>query len=854
MNREDKSEGFQNPRATNTRSSIPRRGTTLLLTALLLALNLSFIHEAKAAPTTIFDENFDGGYAGEFGTFSYSGGSPTGCTNYVLASGGNPNGCWQETMTPITWDDIYGGQVALMTVSGNTDTNPSDYVLSFDAKGSQAANIYFIIQTWPSNHFGGSGPVINAPVNFQLTATNTWQTFSVNLGSITGADPTGATWQFLFQLTSWQWNGSGNTDTLTIDNIILVNYLPPTITLQPASQSVLPGSNVTFSVSATGDEPLNYQWRLNGANIPGATNSVFTNSTYTITSVQPADGGSYDVLVANPVGAVASLIATLKVTVAALPFADDFADAGSTNGLSGVGSGSNTNATRQANEPYHAGKYGNHSVWLVWIAPANGVATFNTRGSSFDTLLAVYTGTSLGSLTVVAANDDEGGGRFSSQVQFNAAAGTSYIIAVDGLGSAKGDIVLSWYLATSVPQIPMIITQPTNVTVSSGSNAFFSVSATCNTNLTYQWYYNDSLAISGATNNSLTVSNVGPSQVGLYRVNLTSATGQTVVSDEASLEIGSFVGAHSYDKLEDLLWQFSQSGGSGFSYLKFMALISSGSFPSVSAGSIGSQLINNFNSTTSQGEPIHDNVAGGSSRWYLLTATDNSTLKLDTLGSAISTVLAVYTGGDIFSLQQVASDRNSAPDGIHSLIRFPGKSGTNYLIAVDGVNGAQGNINLNWEVGVPPSVGGPGQNQAVGKGATLVLQGGDPNAVPAPSYQWFWNGANIPGATGATNSLPNIQYNQGGTYSVVVSNFMGVVTNLIALVSVDSPLKLDVSALPANVRIWGSATQAVVLLSSTNLTSWNPLYTNPSPLLPINYLDTNSLTRPNGYYRLKSWP
>jgi len=37
------------------------------------------------------------------------------------------------------------------------------------------------------------------------------------------------------------------------------------------------------------------------------------------------------------------------------------------------------------------------------------------------------------------------------------------------------------------------------VTVSSGSNAFFSVSATCNTNLTYQWYYNDSLAISGAT-------------------------------------------------------------------------------------------------------------------------------------------------------------------------------------------------------------------------------------------------------------------------------------------------------------------------------------------------------------------
>jgi hypothetical protein len=126
--------------------------------------------------------------------------------------------------------------------------------------------------------------------------------------------------------------------------------------------------------------------------------------------------------------------------------------------------------------------------------------------------------------------------------------------------------------------------------------------------------------------------------------------------------------------------------------------------------------------------------------------------------------------------------------------------------------------------------------------------------VTSPTYQWQYNGTNIAGATNANYTNSNIQYNQCGSYSVVVSNLVGVVTNPIALVSVDSPLKLDVSAQPVKVRIWGSATQAVVLLSSTNLTSWNPLYTNPSPLLPVNYLDTNSLTRPNGYYRLKSWP
>jgi hypothetical protein len=633
----------------------------------------------------------------------------------------------------------------------------------------------------------------------------------------------------------------------------------PVIAVHPTNQTVPVGSNAMFTISAPGTGALRYQWRLNGANIPGATNSVFTNSIYSITNVAPTDGGSYDVLVFNSFGAVASLIATLKVPVAALPFADDFAYRGSTNGLSGVGSGSNTNATRQTSEPNHAGKYGNHSVWLQWTAPANGVATVSTRGSSFDTLLAVYTGTSLGSLTLVAANDDEGGGRFSSQVQFNATANINYIIAVDGLASANGDIVLSWNLVTNVARIPKIITQPADVTVSPGSNAIFSVSATCNTNLSYQWYFNDSLAISGATNNSLTVSNVGLPNVGLYRVAVTSAAGQTVVSEEASLEIGSLAGAHSFDKFEDLLASLSGGGGffAGLGGNGFLAALSGG-FPSVAAGSLGSQIINNYNSTTQQGEPIHSDVVGGASRWYLLTATDNSTLALDTMGSAISTVMAVYTltNNNISSLRLVANDRNSASDGVHSLVRFLGKPGTNYLIAVAGVSGAQGTINLDWNVGIPPSGGGVGQNQAVCEGATLALQCGDTNAVPAPSYRWFWNGTNIAGATNATYALTNIQYNQGGTYSVVVSNFMGVVTDVLATVSIQAPLRiaLDASSDAPAFRLTGSATQATVLQLSTNLTSWLPLFTNPNSSVPINYLDTNAAARDRGFYRHKSWP
>src|SRR5439155_1354738 len=81
-----------------------------------------------------------------------------------------------------------------------------------------------------------------------------------------------------------------------------------------------------------------------------------------------------------------------------------------------------------------------------------GVFTLDTAGSSFDTLLAVYTGDAVGSLTLVASNDDNitcddsTHGFHTSRVRFNARGGTVYHIAVDGLSGTAGDIVLSWRL------------------------------------------------------------------------------------------------------------------------------------------------------------------------------------------------------------------------------------------------------------------------------------------------------------------------------------------------------------------------------------------------------------------------
>ncbi len=83
---------------------------------------------------------------------------------------------------------------------------------------------------------------------------------------------------------------------------------PPTITAQPISLSTTPGRDATFSVVASGPGPFAYQWKFNGTNIAGA-----TNSTLVISSVTTANQGVYAVLVSSSSGAVLSAGAVLAV-------------------------------------------------------------------------------------------------------------------------------------------------------------------------------------------------------------------------------------------------------------------------------------------------------------------------------------------------------------------------------------------------------------------------------------------------------------------------------------------------------------------------------------------------------------
>src|SRR6185369_15112588 len=115
------------------------------------------------------------------------------------------------------------------------------------------------------------------------------------------------------------------------------------------------------------------------------------------------------------------------------PANDNFANAQVISGCSGSVNGSTFGATKEAGEPNHdpgdsTALTPNHSIWYQWQAPSSGSTTITTAGSDFDTILAIYTGSTVTNLTFACPscfNDDVQNGviRTSSKT-FTATAGT----------------------------------------------------------------------------------------------------------------------------------------------------------------------------------------------------------------------------------------------------------------------------------------------------------------------------------------------------------------------------------------------------------------------------------------------
>jgi hypothetical protein len=129
-----------------------------------------------------------------------------------------------------------------------------------------------------ANLAGATNPVLVLP-NVQVTQAGTYQVVVMNL--------------------------SGATDSAVAT--LVVNQGPILLT-SPTDRTVYQGNNTTFSVSATGNGPVSYQWRLDGVNLAGATNAALT-----LTGVSLAQAGSYSVGVSDAVGTIEPAPAWLAV-------------------------------------------------------------------------------------------------------------------------------------------------------------------------------------------------------------------------------------------------------------------------------------------------------------------------------------------------------------------------------------------------------------------------------------------------------------------------------------------------------------------------------------------------------------
>jgi subtilisin len=222
---------------------------------------------------------------------------------------------------------------------------------------------------------------------------------------------------------------------------------------------------------------------------------------------------------------------------------DDFASARELAGATTTGS--NQGATKEPGEPNHAGDDGGKSVWYRWTPQVSGTTTIDTAGSNFDTLLGVYTGSAVNGLTEVASNDDEDRANnvLTSKVSFEATAGTTYRIAVDGFndgsGARAGSITLHLAGDTTPPGVSL--TSPAGGAIVRDSNVVIAADASDNVGVQrVEFLVNGSLVNTDSTAPYSTIWNSTSIRDGLATVtarafdaagNQTTSASRTVIVD-----------------------------------------------------------------------------------------------------------------------------------------------------------------------------------------------------------------------------------------------------------------------------------------------------------------------------------
>ena len=327
----------------------------------------------------------------------------------------------------------------------------------------------------------------DSPVTFTVLASGTapityqWRKGGVDVGgattaslSIPSASPADAD-AYDVVVTTGCGEITSSVATLTVD-------VAPTITVQPQPQAVCEQGQAVFNVTATGTAPLSYQWRLNGADIPGATDDTLV--IFVVQNALRAPVGTYDVVVTNGCGSVISDPATLSVDVppaiTAHPQSTAVCDQGSTT--------------------------------LSVTAAGTGPLTYQWRLGGVDLPGETSATMLLDPVTPADAGDYD-------------------VIVTNGCGQVTSAV------ATIVVNTGPSITQaPQDVAICEGSEVVFTIGATGSGNLQYDWFV-DGLRV-GTNSATLVMSKVSLGDDGVDVICEVTDDCDTLTSPPATLLVG----------------------------------------------------------------------------------------------------------------------------------------------------------------------------------------------------------------------------------------------------------------------------------------------------------------------------
>ena len=529
-------------------------------------------------------------------------------------------------------------------------------------------------------------------------------------------------------------NGANGSVTSSVATLTVV--LPASIQVQPPSQWVGNGSNVTLNVTVTGTAPLIYSWFFNSTNLI----QTGTNASLTLSNFNDGNIGQYSVIVTNTYGSDASDVATLTIgpppSILVQP----------TNQLIFIGNNAVLNVTAT----------GDPQLSYLWY---------------FNTTDLVQSGTNT-SLVVSNLNSSN--------------AGDYFVIVTNAYAYASA---VSQIATLSLAYPPSVTSQPISQIKFTGSTATFSVGMDGTGPFSYQWHCNGTNP-PNSTSAFLTLTNITTNNIGDYSVAIASPYG-SVTSAVATLTVvlpslqvqppGQWVSAGSNVtlsvtavSLEPIFysWFFNatnllQTGTNATFALTNFSADNSGQY------TVGVTNLYAYAGVTSQVATL--------TLAFPPSITNQPVSQTKLVGSNVTFTVGVMAAGPV-NYQWLWNNSNllKGTNATLTLTNITVNSAGDYSVVITNLYGNITSIVATLTVVLPPTITVQPVSQWALAGSNATLSVAATGTGPL-YYSWYFNTTNlIQSGTDWTLTVSNFASSNIGQYKVVVTNAYARATSQIA--------------------------------------------------------------------------